>query len=165
MELLAGDAAAAAEFGEEGCRLLDGAGERSWLSSAACTLAQALYALGRFEEAAGWISSATQLGASDDLLTQILWRQVRGKLLAQEAAHQQAAQFAQEAVAIAESTDMLNVQGDAYSDLAEVFTLGTKIDHAAAAVEQALGLYKRKGNLVMAERSQTRLTDLRRIRL
>jgi class 3 adenylate cyclase len=79
VELLAGDPAAAAEFGERGCRLLDELGERGVLSTAAGKLAQALYALDTLEEADAWAARAAELGASDDALTQMLWRQVGAK--------------------------------------------------------------------------------------
>jgi len=39
--------------------------------------------------------------------------------------------------------------------------LAREHEQAAAAMEQALALYERKGNLVMAERIRDRLTDLR----
>ena len=52
---------------------------------------------------------------------------------------------------------MLNAQGDAYADLAEVLLLSGKADEAAAALEQALERYERKGNLVMAQRMRDRL--------
>ena len=55
----------------------------------------------------------------------------------------------------------LNGQGDANADLAEVLLLGGKPDEAAAALEQALERYERKGDLVSMERAQTRLTELR----
>ena len=45
-------------------------------------LAQALYALDRLEEADAWAGRAAELGASDDAFTQMLWRQVRAKVLA-----------------------------------------------------------------------------------
>ncbi len=53
LELLAGDPAAAVELGEEGCRLLEQAGERAWLSTTLGVLARALYALDRLDEADG----------------------------------------------------------------------------------------------------------------
>ena len=49
---------------------------------------------------------------------------------------------------------------DAHADLAEVLLLVGKADEAAAALEQALGCYERKGNRVSAERVQTRLGEL-----
>ncbi len=157
VELLAGDPAAAAEFGAEGCRLLEELGEQSFLSTAAANLAQALYALDRLDEADAWAGRAAELGASDDAATQMLWRQVRAKVLARRGEHAEAERLAREAVAIGDETDMLNAQGDAYADLAEVLLLGGKADEAAAALEQALERYERKGNLVMARRMRDRL--------
>ena len=60
----------------------------------------------------------------------------------------------------ADGTDRLDPQGDAYADLAEVLLLVGKVDDAAAALEQALGRYERKENLVSAERMRTRLREL-----
>ena len=157
---MAGDPAAAAEFGAEGCRLLEELGERSDLSTAAGRLAQALYALDRLEEADAWAGRAAELGASDDAATQMLWRQVRAKVLARRGEHAEAERLAREAVAIGEETDMLDAQGDTYADLAEVLLLAGKPDEAAAALEQALARYERKGKLVSTQRAQTRLAEL-----
>ena len=52
---------------------------------------------------------------------------------------------------------MLNMQGDANADLAEVLLLGGKNGEATAALEHALDRYERKGNLVMARRTRDRL--------
>ncbi|MGZ6299188.1 MAG: AAA family ATPase, partial [Candidatus Limnocylindria bacterium] len=138
VELWAGDPAAAAELGAEGCRLLDELGERSFLSTAAGKLAQALYALDRLEEANAWAGQAAELGASDDAFTQMLWRQVRAKVLARRGQHAEAEQLAREAVAVGEKTDMLDAQGDVYADLAEVLSLAGKADEAAGALGRAL---------------------------
>ena len=138
---------------------------RSWGSRASCrraagNLAQALYALDRLEEADAWAGRAAELGASDDALTQMLWRQVRAKVLARRGEHAEAERLAREAVAIGEETDMLDAQGDAYADLAEVLLLAGKPDEAAAALEQALERYERKGNLVLAQRARAWLARL-----
>jgi class 3 adenylate cyclase/tetratricopeptide (TPR) repeat protein len=160
VELLAGDPDAAVEFGEEGSTLLDGLGERSMLSTAAGKLAQALYALDRLEEAESWAGRAEELGASDDAITQMLWRQVRAKVLARRGEHPEAERLAREAVAIGEGTDMLDAQGDTHADLGEVLLLAGQEDEAAAALQQALARYERKGNLVMAGRARVRLEEL-----
>jgi class 3 adenylate cyclase/tetratricopeptide (TPR) repeat protein len=157
VELLADDPSAAAELGAEGCRLFDELGEKGFLSTAAGKLAQALYALDRLEEADAWADRAAKLGASDDAFTQMLWRQVRAKVLAHRGEHAEAEQLAHEAVTIGEATDMLDKQGDTYADLAEVFLLIRQADEAATALEQALDRYERKGNLVMAGRTRERL--------
>jgi tetratricopeptide (TPR) repeat protein len=160
IELWAGDPAAAAEFGAEGCRLHEELGEQSFLPHAAGNLAQALYALDRLDEADAWASRAAELGASDDAWKELLWRQVWAKVLARRGEHAEAERLAREAVALCEETDMLDAQGDAYADLAEVLLLGGKADEAAAALEQALERYKRKENRVSAQRAQERLAEL-----
>jgi class 3 adenylate cyclase/tetratricopeptide (TPR) repeat protein len=160
VELLAGDPAAAAEIGAEGCRLLDEQGEKALLSTAAGRLAQALYALDRLDEADAWALRAAELGASEDAMTQMLSLQVRGKVLARRGELQEAQLHAREAVAIGEKTDLLNMQGDAYLDLGEVLVLTGRPDEAVAALEQAVKRYERKGNLVSTQYAQARLAEI-----
>jgi class 3 adenylate cyclase/tetratricopeptide (TPR) repeat protein len=160
VEELAGNYEAAAEFAREGCRLLEELGEQAWLSTAFGILAQGLYSLGRLDEADECAERAAELGASDDAITQMLWRQVRAKVLAVRGASADAERLAREAVAIGEETDLIAARGDAYSDLTEVLVLGGKIEDAVEALEQALANYTRKGNLVGIERAQSRLLEL-----
>jgi hypothetical protein len=160
IELLAGNFAAAVELGEEGCRLLEQIGEKPHLSTAAGLLAQALYALNRLEEAYAWAGRAAELGSSDDAMTQMLWRQVKAKVLARQGESYEAERLARRAVTIGDDTDHLNAQGNAYTDLAEVLSLIGRPKPAAAAIRQALGRYERKGNLVSAQRAHERLAEL-----
>jgi class 3 adenylate cyclase/tetratricopeptide (TPR) repeat protein len=160
IELWAGDPTAAAEFGAEGCRLHEELGEQGFLAHAAGNLAQALYALDRLDEADAWAGRAAELGARDDAWKELLWRQVLAKVLARRGEHAEAERLAREAVAICEETDLLDAHGDAYADLAEVLTLTGKPTEAAAALEQALARYERKGNLVSTERARTRRSDI-----
>src|SRR5438876_4891607 len=115
VELLAGDAGRAAESGEKGCEMLDELGEQALLSTAAGYLAQAYYALDRLDNADAWAGRAAELGASDDRLTQMLWRQVKGKVLARWGEHDEAQRNAREAVTLGEETDMIGAQADAYT--------------------------------------------------
>ena len=160
IELLIGDAAAAVELGEAGCQLLEEMGERSWLSTAAGVLAEAYYELGRLDKADAWAARAAELGASDDAVTQMLWRQVKAKVLARQGVHGEAERLAREAIAIADQIDLANLRGDAYLDLAEVLALAPKNDEAVPALEHALEIFDRKGNLVSAQRVRERLTEL-----
>jgi class 3 adenylate cyclase/tetratricopeptide (TPR) repeat protein len=160
VELLAGDPAAAAEVGAEGCRLLDEQGEKALLSTVAGRLAQALYALDRLDEADAWAVRAAELGAGADAMTQMLSLQVRGKVLARRGQALEAESLAREAVAIGEKTDMLSMQGDAYLDLGEVLVLAARPDEAVAALEQAIERYERKGNLVSTRHAQARLAEI-----
>ncbi len=123
-------------------------------------LAQALYALGRLDEADACAVRAAELGASDDAITLMLSLQVRAKVCARRGEHAEAEQLAREAMAIGDRTDLIDSQGDAYGDLAEVLVLGGKRAEAERALEQALARYTRKGNLVSAERAQASLDDM-----
>ncbi|MGN6175895.1 MAG: tetratricopeptide repeat protein, partial [Streptosporangiaceae bacterium] len=161
LELLAGDPAAAAELGAEGCRLLEALGERAFLSTAAAILAHAFYALERLNEAETWATRADELGAADDAPTQMYWRQVRARVLARRGEHAEAERLAREAVAIGERTDDIDGLAGADQDLGEVLVLTGRPKDAAAALEQAAALYERKGNVVMAKRVHNRRAALR----
>jgi tetratricopeptide (TPR) repeat protein len=161
LELLAGDYAAAVRFGLEGCRLYEELGERSYLSGAAGLLGQAYYGLGDLDHAESWAGRSRELGASDDLLAQMLWRQVQAKVLARRGAGAEAERLAREAVAIAEQTDMLDFQALAYADLGEVLELVDRVEDAAEAFEQALARFKEKENIAQSTRVRVRLDALR----
>jgi class 3 adenylate cyclase/tetratricopeptide (TPR) repeat protein len=159
VELLAGDPSAAVGFGVEGFRLHEELGDVGFMASSAATLAEALYELGRLEEAETWVDRAVALTVAD-MWTQLLWRQVRAKVLARRGEHADAERLAREAAALADEIDMIDAQGMAYADLAEVLSLGGKPGEAAAALEQALDRFDRKGNLVMAQRVRERLSEV-----
>ena len=108
-ELLAGDPAAAAEFGSRRVQAARGAGrtelpvDRGGIARAGALRARPARRGRRLGRAA-----QTELGASDDATTQMLWRQARAKVLARRGEHAEAERLAREAVAIGEKTDMLN---------------------------------------------------------
>jgi class 3 adenylate cyclase/tetratricopeptide (TPR) repeat protein len=160
VELLAGDPESAAELSAEGCRQLEELGELGFLSSAAATLAESLCQLGRLDEADSWAERGAELGASDDLFTQMQSQRVRANVLARRGALADAEALAHEAVATAASTDDIDAQGSAYADLAEVLVLRDSPDDAAAALSEAAELFGRKGNVVAFERVRARLAEL-----
>jgi tetratricopeptide (TPR) repeat protein len=159
VELWGGDPAAAAEFGAEGFRLHEQLGNPGFLGAAAGSLAQALYALDRLDEADDWTVRSEELGPSDDASKEMIWRRVRAKVLARRGEHADAERLALEAVAICEETERLDEQADVYADLAEVLLLAGRVEEAAEALKQALARYERKGNVVMAARTHSRLTS------
>src|SRR6266511_1062951 len=116
-------------------------GERIFLAAAAGNLAQTFYALDRLDEDENW-------------------RRAWAKVLARRGEHGEAERLARQAVATCDQTDALNTQGGAYADLAEVLVLAGKPNEAAAALEQALERYERKGNVVSARRVRERLAAL-----
>jgi class 3 adenylate cyclase/tetratricopeptide (TPR) repeat protein len=162
VELWAGDPAAAAVYASDGFRLHDELGEQGFLSGAAGNVAQALYGLDRLDEAEAWAVRAADVGAGQDVVNGMLWRQVRAKVLARRGEHSEAERLVREAVAMGDATESPDVQGDAYADLAEVLALAGLQEAAAAALDVAIERYERKGNRVSVDRVRTRLTDLER---
>ncbi len=163
VELWAGDAAAAAAFGAEGWRLYEEMGERSFLPGAAAGLAQAFFRLDQFDEADGWAQRAAELGSTDDAWKEMLWRGVKAKVLARRGDHAEAETLARRAVAIGETTELLDAQGDAHADLAEVLSFGRRVPEAVAALEDAIARYVRKGNVASTLRARARLAELQAV--
>jgi tetratricopeptide (TPR) repeat protein len=155
--MLEGDASRAEAAAREACETAEATGELGNFMWFCCNLAQALLGLGRDDEAEQWLERGRQTAPSEEQFPQMLWRQARGKLLARRGELEEGERLAREAVALAEETDMLNAHADALVDLAEVLALGGR--DARAELESALALYEQKGNLVMAERTRSRLAD------
>ena len=140
------------------CETLEATAEFGNFEWSCCNRAQALLGLGRDDEAEQWLERGRETAPSEERLPQMLSRQARGKVLARRGELQEGERLAREAVALAEETDMLNAHADALLDLAEV--LGLADQDARPELEQAVALYERKGNLVMAERARSRLAEL-----
>jgi len=158
--LLAGDPQEAERELRPACEALERIGDWGHLATTAPYLADALLAQGRGAEAAPVIELAEQWTLADDADAQIGVRRVRAKLLAYDGRLDDAERLAREATERAARTDYLNVHGRTLCDLAEVLTLAGKNDEAAGALEKALGLFERKGNVVMAERTRVALGEL-----
>ena len=92
----------------------------------------------------------------NDLATQALWRQVEAKLLARRGHAEEAERLIREAVAITDPTQNLELRANSLVGLGTVLELIGKPEDARAALERALDLYERKGNLVMSERMRRR---------
>ena len=160
IEMDAGDLHAAERIARRGCELLEEMGERGYLSTQACQLAESLYALGRDEEATEWVELGLELGASDDVITQMLARQVLAKLAARRRDHTQAETLAVEAVALAETTQSPIAQADARMDLAEVLAVAGQTNRATTELERAAALYQRKGATACLTRARQRSREL-----
>jgi hypothetical protein len=63
---------------------LGGRNQLTTLAAHAFELADALYALGRYEESGRWALRGLELGSNDDLMTQSLGRAVRSRHLARQ---------------------------------------------------------------------------------
>ncbi len=162
VEVLAGDLEAAESHLRRDDELLAELGERYFRSTVAGMLARVLVLRGdSTEDAEGFVVLAEALSESDDAWSQVLWRSARARLIADEAPDR-ALELAQGAVDFAETTADLELRGDAWSDLGEVQASLGNADDAVKALEQALGLYQRKGDTTSAARTGRRLDELSR---
>ena len=160
VELLAGDLDAAEGRLRAGYLALEKVGDRNFRPTTAAHLAEVLYAQGRDEEAAPLTETSEQLAAKDDLLTQVVWRRVRAKVIAGQGRYDEAEELAQEAVTISESTDFLNTRADALIDLAHIHRRAGRLDEARTAVAKGIALYEEKGNRVAVEHGRAHLAVL-----
>ena len=120
VEFLAGDLAAAERRLRAGYLALEEMGDRAFRPTTAAHLADAVYAQGRDDDAKRLTEISEELAARDDLLTQVVWRRVRAKVMARQGRIDEAEDLAQEAVTISASTDFLNTRADALVDLAQI---------------------------------------------
>jgi tetratricopeptide (TPR) repeat protein len=137
--------------------MLEASGSSGGLSAFAPELGRSLCALGRYDEAEPLAQLGRALANDQDVYGGALWRQTQSLVHAARGEYVEAERLARDAVAVLEPTDALTLQGDAFSDLAEVLSAAGKEDESAAALGQALDRYERKKNLVMAERVREQL--------
>jgi class 3 adenylate cyclase/tetratricopeptide (TPR) repeat protein len=150
IELLGGDARAAARELRYACATLEAMGERGVRSTLSGFLADVLCGLGEDEEAARLVSFTEEAAGPADVVPQVLWRRVRARLLARKEDGGRGLELAREAVERAAETDYLDFRGDTLRCRAEVLAATGREQEAAAALEEARQAYERKGNTVSA---------------
>ena len=160
MELSAGDPAAAETSLRAGFDALERMGERAFLSTTAAFLARAVFAQDRIDEADELALLSAGLTVPGDLLTQLLWRGVRARILATRGRLDEAETFAREAVSLAGQTDFIVQHGDALVDLALILRDAGRDAEATVAAVEGLHLHEQKGNLVTAGRIRADLGAL-----
>jgi len=161
VELLAGDPAAAAEELRWGYQALEAMGERGVRSTVAAFLAQALVADGRYEDGEAFSEISEHNAAAADVVTQVVWRGARARALARRGDAAGAERLAHEGVALANSTDFLDLQAGSLLSLADVMRVGGQSQPAAVLVEAARKTYERKGNLVAARNAAALVAEIR----
>jgi len=134
-------------------------GETYLRSSLAGSLAHVLWILGRHDESDHFASIAEEFADADDVDSQVVWRTIRAKLLAERGRADEAVEMAASAVAKSAETDDIDQQADTYRDLAEVYALIGDEQAEGPAVQQALQRYERKGDVVQTARMRARLVN------
>jgi DNA-binding SARP family transcriptional activator/tetratricopeptide (TPR) repeat protein len=160
VERLAGDAVAAERAYRAAQREFEARGQVRFAAVIAAELALVVLDQGRLDEAFE-LTQRSEQWAWGDPERQSCWRRARARVLAQSGRFDEAEFLAGEAVRLLAATDDLLNHGDALVDLAGVRRLAGRVDCAIGALEHALPLYERKGNIVAAERARDLLDEIR----
>jgi tetratricopeptide (TPR) repeat protein len=160
VETLADDPVAAEALDRAGFAILERISDHGHLASAAPDLGDAIYAQGRFDEAAEMAEVAERFTIEGDVDAQVRGAQLRAKVLARSGRFEEAVALSEEAARLAAGTDYLDLHAHALVGQAEVFRLDDRTSEAASALEQALELLRRKGNVVEEARAVAMLEDL-----
>jgi class 3 adenylate cyclase/tetratricopeptide (TPR) repeat protein len=153
IEMLAGDIESAERMARRGCEQLERLGERAWLSTQECQLGEALYELGRYEEAERRVLRGLELGGAEDVHTQSAALELRARLSARRGDHSTAQSLAQEADRLAGTTQAPLLKGSAALALAEVLHLAGRVALADVEVERSIEHYRGKGATASIERA------------
>ena len=141
----------------EQCAFFDRASDRAHLGVRAAKLAEALYRQDSMDEAEEWLAVARANAASDDVSAQLVLGSVEAKTHARKGALVDAQQRIDEIVRLADTTDGLNQVASTRMALAEVLR-ATDPDRADEAVEEAVALFERKGNVAGAAQARRLLS-------
>jgi class 3 adenylate cyclase/tetratricopeptide (TPR) repeat protein len=135
----------------------DEMGETGFNSTVCALLAHVLCDLGRFDEAETFAARSRGMSAEDDLASQSSWRMAQARVLTDAGRFDEALGISNEAIAIIESTDYIDWQGQAHEVRALGLEAAGRGDEARAAFEQALDRFERKEDRVATERLRARL--------
>jgi len=160
-QAISGDLDAAERELRVGYVLLAEVGETGTRATLTAMLADVAFRQGRDEEVVRLAEESRAISGHDDLDAQPRWRAALARTLARRGEHADAERLALEAVALLEATDFVGLQAYVFDVLAEVLQSAGRMDDAVAAVEQAIALHERKGNVVSAARSRSALDELR----
>jgi len=160
VEMFAGDPVAAEIVDRRGFEILEYAGDHGHLASAAPDLGDAIYAQGRYDEAAAMAEYAERLTIEGDVDAQVRVTQLKAKVLARRGRSHEAVAVAGEAVRLAAGTDYLELHAHALMSQTEVLRLAGRASDAASSLREAIELQRRKGNLVEEARAVAMLEDL-----
>jgi class 3 adenylate cyclase/tetratricopeptide (TPR) repeat protein len=137
-------------------------GEMAWTPTVAALLAEAVYAQGRYDEAQALAERSRDMAGSEDVASQVLWRQVTAAVLARRGQRQDAETLMREALDLSATTDSLPLQGQARLRVAEVLALSGRWGEATQAIGDAVRVFERKGDIQAARTSVEQLAKLRR---
>jgi class 3 adenylate cyclase/tetratricopeptide (TPR) repeat protein len=154
VEMLAGDYAAAEAVFREGATELEEQRLYAALANRAADIADALYRQGRNDEAEEWLETARRHSGRDDLIAQLAWRRVAGKVAAAGGDATAAPELTRAALELVDRTDSPNERATVRLDHAEVLLAVGDRDGCARYATEAGDLFEAKGNVVEARRAR-----------
>jgi tetratricopeptide (TPR) repeat protein len=137
-----------------------GQGDANNALQIAAILADVLCDMGRFGEADLLAGEVARDAAPDDIEVQVAWRSVRARTKT-GGGDPGAVPLAEEAAAIADSTDFVLLQAEAYRSLAEAFAGAGRLEDAFGALGTSIDRYQAKRATVPAAAARERLRALR----
>ncbi len=135
-------------------------GDQGSFSTLAGALALALYEIGELDEAYEYTERSFTSASADDFASQYMWRAARGEVLAARGQAEEALGLANESVRIAEGTEGLMWQADAYMARGEVYRLLGRNEEAATDFRRAMGLFEQKQAPNHAARARRKLAEV-----
>ena len=155
VELLHGENRVAEQMLREAREILTAAGERGYLSTVSALLAIALAKQGHSEEAGAMADESREVGAEDDLITQMYWRVAKAQVVAATGDGETAARLA------AETTD-LAANYETFDGPVAVVEVAQYLEPKARreALEKALAAATAKGNTLTAAQAREQLAAL-----
>jgi class 3 adenylate cyclase/tetratricopeptide (TPR) repeat protein len=148
MELKAANPAGAEAVLMRVCKVFERHGALAYLSTAAASLAEALYEQGRLEDALHWANASGSTAADDDMASHMAFRSVLSKILARNGDIDTARGIAEEALELADTTpEASSGRADCLKDVAETLELIGQPARALTLWRGALEEYERKGDV------------------
>jgi tetratricopeptide (TPR) repeat protein len=144
VSLLAGRSADAEEVIMPAHTALKAYGEVGYLSTVSGVAAIALAGQGRYDEAEPFADEAREIGAEDDISTQVYWRAAKARVLAGRGDPDAARVLAEECLSFLDPRRVLD-RVIVLVDLAELHGAAGRDDEARRLIEQALVLREQKG--------------------
>ena len=123
-------------------------------------LALALAAAGERDEAEELALRARDSVGPDGFEPEVLWRRALALVAAREGQLSEAIELVAEARARTSTADLLTLHGETLEDVATVQMQAGESSEGTDALTEALAAYRRKGNVVGAERVRRRLASL-----
>jgi len=160
VELIAGEPAAAEHHLREAFEAFRAMGERGYLSTVAGSLAEALYAQGRLDEARQMTEEGQAAAAPGDVDAQARWRAARAKVLARVGQFPAARALLDEAAALVSPTSWAALQAQILLARAEVDRLAGAPEQAAASLRAALRIYQDRHVTPLADQAAAALASL-----